>query len=274
MLLGITVSFKHSVFSSGVSQTSLALAELYSFLGYTCTFINVCTSAQEDTVWWDDIKTLRGRWACIQHHELRKGQFDRILEVDTCHLSPSQRYTVGVPCVWIVRKSPLFRDTESCVLPYPVAQRELIGLSETWIQEELSTQDDIQYLELITRRPVRKVPFLWSALAVETFRTETMGLPIWQQSFTKGVPYEVHICETNMSSTSSCLIPVCIFKEAIEYLPSSSLKIHNADYLNDSEFFRKNLWENITAPIPDIKSAFVGRQRIVELPSIRNTLLG
>ena len=276
MLLGITVSFKHSVFSSGVSQTSLALAELYTFLGYTCTFINVSSdsdSGSADALWWEDIKTIQNRWACIQQHEIRKGQFDRILEIDTCHLTPSQRNTVGVPCIWIVRKSPLFRDTESCVLPYPVAKRDLIGLSETWIQEELSTQDDIQYLEVITRRPVRKVPFLWSALAVETFRTENKGLPIWQQSFTKGATYDVHICETNMSSTSSCVIPICIFKEAIEYLPSSSLKVHNADYLNESEFFRKNVWDNITAPIPDVKSAFVGRQRIVELPSIRNTLL-
>ena len=268
MQIGITVSFKYSVFSSGPAQTSLALAELFTYLGYTCTFINT----SEET-WWDDISSIKDRWKIVKPDNVEELGLDRILEVDP--LSPAQREKAGCPCIWIVRKSPLFHDVESCVIPFPIAKRDLTGLAETWVQEEMCTADDIQYLELITRKPVRSVPFLWSALAIETFRKGST-LPIWQQSFTKDKPFQVHICETNMSSTSSCLIPLCIFGESVvRGAIEPYLKVHNGDHLKGSEFFQKNLWANVAGDIKSltIENTFVGRQRIVELPSIRNTLL-
>jgi len=255
MKLGITVFFKHSVFSSGGSQAALAMIELYSLLGNTCSFITT-----SDSLWWDDIKTIQGNWPCVKEADVVTGQFDLILEVV---MAPRLRSLA--PCVWIVRKSPLFLDMESCVVPYTLAPRSTEGLAETWVYEELCTGDDIQYLELLTRRPVRKVPFLWSALAVETFRKET-PLPIWQQSYVKGDPFEVRICETNTTSMSSCVIPLCIYKEGCK---GYGLKVHNTDMLKESEYFQKNLWANLM----DQPGTFVGRQRIAEIPCAKNTIL-
>jgi GR25 family glycosyltransferase involved in LPS biosynthesis len=258
MHIGITVSFKHSVFSSGASQTSLALAELFSYLGDTCTLIH-----GSDEQWWNDVKSLQGNWPCIQEKDVVAGQFDRILEVTLC---PSLRRLA--PCIWIVRKTPLFLDMEACVVPFPLEKRDLTGIAETWVQEELATPDDIQYLELITRKPVRKVPFLWSAIAIEAYRKETKP-PIWQQTAKPGT-FTIHVCETNTSSSSSCLIPLCIYREG---LSSHELRIHNADGLKDSEYFRKNLWDNLTGDLPLSDTCFVGRQRIVDLPMQPNTLI-
>jgi len=263
MHIGITVSFKYSVFSSGAAQTSLALAELYSYLGYTCTFINVSSEP-----WWTDIQSLQPRWKITSD----VSGFDRILEVEV--LTPAQRAQAACPCIWIVRKGPLFHDIESCVIPYPVQKRDLTGISESWVQDT-STTDDIQYVELITRMPVRTVPFLWSALAIETFRKETKP-PIWQQSYVKDKPFQVHICETNTSSASSCVIPLCIFGESVvKGTLDPHLKVHNGDHLKTSEYFQKNLWANIVGDIKGMSMAecFVGRQRIPDLPSINNTLL-
>ena len=263
MHIGITVSFKYSVFSSGAAQTSLALAELYSFLGYTCTFINVSSES-----WWTDIPSLQKRWKITSN----VSGFDRILEVEV--LTASQREEAACPCIWIVRKGPLFRDIESCVIPYPVQKRDLTGISESWLQD-ICTNDDIQYVELITRKPVRVVPFLWSALAIETFRSEVKP-PIWQQSYVKDKPFQVHICETNTSSASSCVIPLCIFGESVvQGTLDPHLKVHNGDHLVTSEYFQKNLWANIVGDIKGMQIAdcFVGRQRIPDLPSIQNTLL-
>lgn len=253
--LGITVSFQHSVFSSGASQTSLALAELFSFLGDSCSFIHVGEES-----WWTDVPSLQTKWPCIKYSHVKEGQFDRILEVTLC---PSLRELA--PCIWIVRKTPLFFDMEACVVPYPMAKRDLTGIAETWVQEELTTSDDIQYIELITRKPVRRLPFLWSAIAIEAFRQENKP-PIWQQTHVPG-DYMVHVCETNTSSASSCLIPLCIYKEG---LSSHKLTIHNAEALKYSEYFRKNLWENLMNTPMDM---FVGRQRIVEIPRQQNTLI-
>jgi GR25 family glycosyltransferase involved in LPS biosynthesis len=264
MHIGITVSFKHSVFSSGTAQTALALAELFTYAGDTCSFIRV----SEET-WWQDIQSIQNRWKISSDTT----GFDRILEVEP--LTPAQRAKAGCPCIWIVRKSPLFHDIEACVIPFPIAKRDLEGITETWAQEELCTADDIQYLELITKKPVRTVPFLWSAIAIETFRKGST-LPIWQQSYTKDRGFQVHICETNMSSTSSCLIPLCIFGESVvRGNLDANLKVHNGDHLKGSEFFQKNLWANVVGDIKGmtIENTFVGRQRIVELPSVPNTLL-
>jgi len=259
MKIGITVSFQHSVFSSGASQTSLALAELFSYLGDTCSFIHV----GEET-WWGDITSLRNSWECIRDTDVVTGQFDRILEVTLC-----PRLRGLAPCIWIVRKAPLFHDMEACVIPYPLPKRDLVGIAETWVQEELATSDDIQYLELITRRPVRTVPFLWSAIAIEAYRKEK-PLPIWLQSYEEGKPFTVHICETNTSSASSCVIPICIYRESVSKV--GRLLIHNADSLKESEYFQKNLWANLTGDLA-MESAFVGRQRIVEIPSMQNTIV-
>jgi alpha(1,3/1,4) fucosyltransferase len=256
--IGITVSFQHSVFSSGASQTSLALAELFSYLGYTCSFIHV-----GDESWWNDVPSLRSSWPCIRHTEVTPGQFDRILEVTLC---PSLRSLA--PCIWIVRKTPLFFDMEACVVPYPLPKRDLEGIAETWVQEELASSDDIQYLELLTRKPVRTLPFLWSAIAIEAFRKETKP-PIWQQTYVPGESFTVHICETNTTSASSCVIPICIFRDSLR---SHGLKIHNAEALKDSEYFRKNLWDNLTGDL-SLPDPFVGRQRIVEIPSGKNTVI-
>jgi len=253
------VSFQHSVFSSGASQTSLALAELFSYMGYTCTFIRV----GEDT-WWEDVTSLKASWPSVGATDVGIGQFDRILEVTLC---PMLRTLA--PCIWIVRKIPLFIDMEACVVPYTLPKRDLVGIAETWVQEELASADDIQYLELITRRPVRTVPFLWSAIAIEAYRKEK-PLPIWLQSYEEGKPFTVHICETNTSSSSSCLIPICIYREM--NVANARLLIHNADSLKESEYFQKNLWANLTGDL-SIESAFVGRQRIVEIPSMQNTIL-
>jgi alpha(1,3/1,4) fucosyltransferase len=253
------VSFQHSVFSSGASQTSLALMELFSYLGDTCTFIHV----GEDS-WWEDITSLRSSWPRVRDTDVKAEQFDRILEVTLC-----PRLRRLAPCIWIVRKAPLFYDMEACVVPYPLPKRDLTGISETWVQEELSSADDIQYLELITRRPVRTLPFLWSALAIETYRKEK-PLPIWLQSYEEGKPFTMHICETNTSSSSSCIIPICIYRET--HVKGMRILIHNTEALKESEYFQKNLWANITGDMT-MDSAFVGRQRIVEIPSMQNTIL-
>ena len=259
MKIGITVFFQHSVFSSGASQTSLALAELFSYLGHTCTFIHV----GEET-WWEDITSLKPAWACVRDTDVVAGQFDRIFEVMLC---PSLRTLA--PCIWIVRKAPLFYDMEACVVPYPLPKRDVTGIAETWVQEDLASTDDIQYLELLTRRPVRALPFLWSAVAIEAYRKEK-PLPIWLQSYEEGKPFTVHICETNTSSSSSCVIPICIYRES--FSKGTRLLIHNADSLKESEYFQKNVWANITGDLK-MESAFVGRQRIAEIPSMQNTIL-
>ena len=259
-MLGITVSFQHSVFSSGASQTSLALAELFTYMGNKCTLIHT----GEET-WWEDVTSLKGTWPCLRDTDVVAGQFDRIFEVTLC-----PRLRELAPCIWIVRKAPLFHDMEACVVPYPLPKRDVMGIAETWVQEELSSSDDIQYLELITRRPVRVVPFIWSAIAIEAYRKEK-PLPIWLQSYEEGKPFTVHVCETNSSSSSSCLIPICIYRESSKG-KGTRLLIHNSDSLKESEYFKKNLWENLAGDL-GAESAFVGRQRIVEIPSMQNTIL-
>jgi hypothetical protein len=58
----------------------------------------------------------------------------------------------------------------------------------------------------------------------------------------------------------------------VRALSSHTIKVHNADSIKDSEYFRKNFWDNVTGDL-SVADAFVGRQRIVELPLTKNVLV-
>jgi len=167
MKVGVTVIFKHSVFSAGSPQMSLTVAEAYTMLGHTVTFIRIPVD-NEDPLWWDDIQSIKDTWKSIHCKDYTPGQFDIVIEIENC-LLPFESRKGSTPYIWLVRKSPLFHDIEKSVTPHGIMPRNLTGITESWVLRELCSKDDIEYLELITRKPVKVVPFIWSPLAIEIY---------------------------------------------------------------------------------------------------------
>jgi alpha(1,3/1,4) fucosyltransferase len=265
MRIGITVHFQFSFFSAGSPQTALGIAEALRMKGHDVTFMNV--SDKEET-WWDDVKGLSESWPVVQVKDA--SGFDFCIEVGQHMLTPKQRVGISKKYVWLCRKPLLYHDMEASLFPFEKPERNLEGVSEVWLIKEHTTKDDIQYAELLFRKPVKLMPLTWTPSAVEFHRQE-MKAPVWSQvaqlEELKGKPWSVHICETNMSSASSCTVPLFIMREVKKggQVPLDTMvKVHNADNVKQSEFFRFNILSHVFSDIQDMSGTFIGRQRVVD----------
>ena len=271
MKVGITVHFQFSFFSSGSPQTAMGLAEVFRIQGYDIVFINV---GDESKKWWDDILTMKDSWETVHHSVLDSNMdFDYIIEVDSHLLTAFERGGRSRgrgrgKRIWLSRKAPIFSDIESSLFPFSRPDRDLTNISEIWLYEEMCTKDDIQYIELLTRKPVSLIPYIWTPTPVEMYRQETKA-PIWQQTYNPSVPWSIHICETNMSSASSATIPLLVMRELVKAGGSTAIhnqiKIHNADNIKGNDFFKSNVLAHVFSDISGAAtSQFMGRQRIID----------
>ncbi len=278
MRIGITVHFQYSFFSAGSPQTALALAEVYTLQGHSVKFIR--TGTDTSVKWYDDVKELGKHWETTTVEEIKKeAPLDVVFEIGNHLLEASDRPLVAKKCVWFCRKHPLFHDIEASLFPFEKPERNLDNITEIWTFDMLCNGDDKQYLEILTRKPVRIVPLLWSPTAIEYHRQEIKA-PVWSQIFdlaeVKPMPWVIHITETNMSSQSSCTIPMLIAREvrkktSIEL--NKIIKIHNAENVKGSEFFRANVLDHAFSDIPDMSGHIFGRQRIIDFVYEPKTIL-
>jgi GR25 family glycosyltransferase involved in LPS biosynthesis len=273
MRIAITVHQQHSFFSAGSPQIALAIGEALRLKGHDVYFINIATEICSG--WWEDVKGIQVDWTVTQVGDLpKKAQTeavgDLLIEVGNHFLDPSVRALFG-KAVWLCRKPILYNDVELSLFPHsPVSKRNMEGISEAWLIKEHTTSDDIQYAETLLRKPVRLVPFTWTPSPIEAYRAE-MKAPVWQQVRDmpghSGRPWSIHICETNNTSASSCTIPLFIVRELCKrgcVEVGKDIRIHNADAIKETEFFKKNVLEHVFSDIPGKEPVFVGRQRTVD----------
>jgi len=262
MRVGITVNFQHSFFSSGLSQAVLAIGEIYRIQGYETVFIN---TDDKERSWWDDLLSMKENWTSIHVSSLEGAGIDCVIEVGSHLLTVAQR-TFIKKSVWLSRKAPLFHDIEASLYPFERGDRDLNGVSEIWLYEEMCSSDDCQYIELLTRKPVRLLPYIWTPSAIELYRQETQA-PVWPQVSGMADKWSIHICETNNTSASSCTIPLLTMREvrrAGRCSLNPVVKIHNAENIKTTEFFRANVLSHVFSDITDMSGQFMGRQRVVD----------
>jgi GR25 family glycosyltransferase involved in LPS biosynthesis len=253
------------MFSGGGASTVIAIAETLTLMGHSVTLINL-NGSQE---WWDDMGTLKQAYSRVNLDDVNE-PFDIVFEVAHPLKDKETRQRVGKQCIWILRKPLLLQDIESSIFPISMSKRNTEGLTEVWCLDQEIFDDEIQYLETLTRVPVRKVPFVWSPALLELYRKES-GHPQWiqvavtvTQQQQKVLPWSVHICETNNSASSSCTIPLVALRQAKleKQFQFQKYKIHNAQPLEHSEFFKQNIWNH--CQIEDLSGELIGRQRILD----------
>ena len=268
MKVAVTVNFQFSYFSAGTPVSALAIGEALRSQGHEVTLLAVGNPSAE--LWWDDVKGLADEWKRARAIDIVKGSYDFIVEVANHFLTSTQRLAAVCPCVWLCRRGAIFHDIEASLFPFENPTRDLEDIAEIWVTDEVTTGDDIQYLELLTGKPIRRVPFLWTPSGLEVHRRE-MKSPVWPQMLdmpeVAAAPWSVHICETNTSSASSCTIPLFILREIklkTKMALAAVAKIHNAEHVKKSEFFRFNVLSHAFSDIQDISGEFLGRQRVVD----------
>jgi GR25 family glycosyltransferase involved in LPS biosynthesis len=268
MRVGITAHFQFSVFSGGGSSAVFAIAELMKVIGHDVTLLNL-NGKQE---WWDDLASLKSTFPCQNVCDVTEGKepFDLVLEVSSTLPDKATRQRCGKHCIWVIRKPILLGDIENSIYPVVMGKRNLEGLTAVWAMNEEVTNDEIQYLETLTRVPVLRIPYVWSPTFIATHKKDN-NLPHWiqvavaiTQQSQKILPWSVHICETNNSATSSCTLPLVILRELKKdkQFFFNKYKLHNAQPVEHSQFFKQNVLAH--TQIEDLSGDFVGRQRIAD----------
>ena len=268
MRVGVLVSAQHSVFSSGVANTSLAVAEVMRELGHEVELIQMCPGT-----WWDDCKGLEKFWKVIPI-ESATG-YDLLFEIDRMMLTTKKRAAVAAKTIWVLRKPFLLQELEASLFPTTATpKREMEGMTEIWIMDAAAAMEEgsVQALELLSRVPVRVVPFVWSPSPAST-HIEERGLRPWIESTVaclKGMApdskmpaWNVHIAETNTTNGSCAVLPLVILREAKRRgIEIGRWKVHNSDMITKSKFFMDNIVRHCSDN--DCSGEFVGRQRCVE----------
>ena len=88
MRAGITCRIEHSMYSSGTTNTALAVAELCRGLGYAPTLINT----HGNNEWWDDCSALKKIFPVVNLEDVKEMTFNIMFEIGS-HMTPSRRTT-------------------------------------------------------------------------------------------------------------------------------------------------------------------------------------
>jgi GR25 family glycosyltransferase involved in LPS biosynthesis len=267
MRVGITTLIEFSVFSAGVNNMSIALAELMAGLGHEAVLLNV--RGRKD--WWDDCKALQKNFK-VEHLDGKSPndpRFDILLEVGGLTVTPQQRAALATTAIWVLRKPFVVSETEMSIYPVGVPARDTTGIKQAWLLTDVVSSDDASAVETLTRVPVLQVPFVWSPLPAEA-HYRSIGAPVWAPDASDNL-FDVHMVDTNMTSASSSTLSLVILREiARRRLPIGSWALHNGEAIAKSKFFRENVLKHCSDL--DLSGACVGRQRCVEWTGTRGAV--
>lgn len=268
MKVGILSTCQHSMFSGGLANTTIALLESFKALGCDVTFLNTLT-----TKWFDDCSNLQNEFRVINIDKdgiFEEELFDLIVELVPYFSSEEQRKKFAKKNVAFHRKNVLITTIEYSLYPIINNVMNYNGIDEVWCFD-LVTNDEIQMLETITRKPIRILPYLWTPSIILAHQKE-VNTPLWIQvqsqiaSQNEGrLPlWSPHIAETNVTNTSSCTLPVVILREAkVKGFGVKNYNVHNSEHIYKSDFFKDNVYKH--SQIEDLSSNYVGRQRLMDL---------
>ena len=264
MKIGILTSCQHSMFSSGMTNTTIALYELFKLLDHEVFLLNTNTRSE----WFDDCKNLKTKIETIQISRDQitfENPMDLLIELFPYFENEKERKKFGKDSVFLFRKNILIPLIESSLYPMILQKYNFDGVSSIWTFDMFTDNIEKQILETLCKKPIITCPYIWTPTIIETHREEH-GMPIWilVQDFEKDLVWNPHIFESNISSTSSCVIPLCILREAkLNKIHFENYKVHNAEHVLKTDYFKDNIKKHIE--FNDLSGSYVGRQRAMDL---------
>jgi len=147
MRVGVLATIQHSMFSSGMANTSLAIAELMRELGNEVELIQMIT---EPASWWDDCKALAPHWKVV--HAAEATGYDLLFEIGSLTVSAEKRARMTLRSIWVLRQGFLLKEMEACLFPTNLTlKREFQGMMEVWMMDAAAAVEPtaIQAVELL-----------------------------------------------------------------------------------------------------------------------------
>ena len=275
MKVGIVCPVRFSVFSSGITGIALNLYDYLKEFGFEPVLLN--TFSNGSSGWYDDCSSLRGKYTVTPFENVAATTevFDLLIDIDGS-VPGEKRCPIAKKVVVLLRKPAVLVDTESIVYPANKLPRFIEDIDGIWVYDHFSDYD-IQYLRLLAPDvPIERLPFIWRPTIINAHYSETHFQNWGVVSSTpnaKNIQWHPHVMETNMSNTSSCILPIVIFRQLAlkKALNFSEYTIHNMEQLNNSDYFRDNIKNNTECE--SLRPHFIGRQRVIDLTSQPKTVL-
>jgi GR25 family glycosyltransferase involved in LPS biosynthesis len=175
-------------------------------------------------------------------------------------LVSTERHRIAKQVVIFIRKPPFLSTFEATVYPLNQPLQNFIECDAIWTWEHFGAQD-AHLLEVLTKKPVFRIPFTWSSKAVEA---HGVNHPSWLETSKKSDEWVIHFVETNASVSSNCTLPIVgvAYAKTHSKMVFNHLNIHNGESIKDEPFFKDNVLAHSQRDGLDI--TFVGRMRCTD----------
>ena len=258
--IGISAFFQYSFFSNGLATTMWSLADALARFGHKPVLVNV-----NDTNEWyedcEDLKNVYERRNLTKWDENKHDTLDIFIDIDGFIL-PEVRRKVGKQVVVFIRKPTVLHEIEHTVYPVAGPIRNIRDVDALWTWEDFGSQD-AHILELLSEKPVHRLPFTWSPRPViEYGKSHPSWLNVSQTQ--PADSWSCHITETNQSMISNSTLPIVImaYTKRHSKIPLKKYYVHNANTIHSQKFFEDNVLNHCKCE--DLEVDFIGRQRITD----------
>jgi GR25 family glycosyltransferase involved in LPS biosynthesis len=278
MRIAITGRFENSYFSGAITQVAIALSRALTTAGHTVELL----APPKEALWFIDCKDHAANVPSRKNYNLSEiiNPYDLLVEV-VWNVPAQDRPKVAKKTILFAHYPPLFHDMESSVYQFNPAKREFTNLHGIWTWDHYQS-DDVRYLEFLSGVNVSKLPFVWDSHPLDVYEKES-NLPPWSESAKQiehklpvGAPSTLAWClritESNMSNSSSAVLPINIVSAIRGKGDDVRWMIHNGDGIAQSDFFKSNIVKNCNLGT-DISGSFVGRLRLPDMRRDKTVLV-
>jgi GR25 family glycosyltransferase involved in LPS biosynthesis len=275
--IAITGRFQNSYFSGCIPQVAVALARAFQHAGHEVTLLR----PENDPDWFVDVLEHKSNVpprATLQPQP-SEPLYDILIEVGWS-LKPDDRLKYAKQVFYFLHYPPVFHDMESSVYAWNNTVRDFKHVSAL-ITYDFYGKQDVQYLELLSNKPVLQIPYIWDNVPLDIYVKES-NVPAWLETaqhaesnipsnIPKTMAWCARIVESNFSNSSSCIIPLNIVSVIRTKGCAIRFGVHNATQTANSQFFQTNVAKNLL--LPDLSGSMIPRVRLPDLCREKTALI-
>lgn len=253
MKVGILANFQHSFFSNGCPTVVFSLADALQLCGHEPILVNIYGTSE----WYDDVKELKDLYPRINIGDIKE-PLDIFIDIDG-FLIPSERQQIAKQTVVFLRK-PMFLATLEATVYSLNLPKQHFDCDAIWTWEHFGEKDS-HLIEVLTKKPVFRIPFTWSSKAVDAY---SASHPSWMDSSAGNPLWYPHVLETNRSMSSNCTLSLVGLGHAKGHSKASFTKVHvyNGQNIENQAFFKDNVLSHCKRD--GLEFVFVGRMRTTD----------
>ena len=226
--IGITYHPSSPLFLSGLNQTALLFADLFTKLDYHVTLVDYKNS---ETKWWPDYPMTNLSTTNLYQ---TKG-LDVLLDIDGL-VNPENRKKAATKTIAFFRTFMQFTEMDASVyIDTPYVPRSMDNVDEVWCWDLLNPPETIPSIQTIFPL-IKRVPFIWSSKIAEHYKICDMSYNNEEKE-----QWTVHVAEKN-TNMSSAIFPLVAIKELVhKKVIDATYKVHNMDIIKENKFFKENV---------------------------------